>query len=76
LAIQPVVLNHYVLALDVAGLAEGFAERSGLTHCRLGRPALDETHDGHRRLLRARRQGPRPCGAAAKQDNEIAPSYT
>ena len=29
LALQPVVLNHYVLALDVAGFVEALAERSG-----------------------------------------------
>jgi hypothetical protein len=58
LAIQPVVLNHYVLALDVAGFAEAFAERSSLAHGGLGRPAGDEAHDRHRRLLRARRERP------------------
>src|SRR5215831_21288575 len=36
LAIQPVVLNHYVLALDVAGFAERFSECSGLAHGGLG----------------------------------------
>jgi hypothetical protein len=32
LALQPVVLDHYVLALDVADFVEAFAERSGLAH--------------------------------------------
>ena len=67
------VLNRHVLALDVASLAEGFAERSGLTHCRLGRPALDEAHDGHRGLLRPRRERPR-SRRAAEQREELASS--
>jgi hypothetical protein len=58
LAIQPVVLNDDVLALDVPGVAKGFAERSGLAHGGLGRPALDKAHDRHRRLLRPRSERP------------------
>src|SRR5262249_59570278 len=71
LAIQPVVLNHYVLPLDVTGFAEGFAERSGLAHAGPGRPALAEAHDRHRRLLRPCRERPRG-GSAAEQRDELA----
>jgi hypothetical protein len=56
LAIQPVVLNDYALALDVAGFVEAFAKRSGLAHAGLGRPVSDKAHNRHRRLLRARRE--------------------
>jgi hypothetical protein len=49
----------------VAGFVEGFTERSGLAHGGLGRPALDEAHDRHRRLLRACRE--RPRNRAAKR---------
>src|SRR5262249_22877935 len=73
LAIQPVVLNHYVLALDVAGFAEGFAERNRLAHGCLGRPALDEAHNRHRRLLSARREWPHRR-RATERDYELSPS--
>jgi hypothetical protein len=36
---------------------------------------VQQTHDGHS-LLRPRRQRPYGHSAAAKQDDEIAPSYT
>ena len=62
LALQPVVLDRHVLALDVAGFVEAFTERSGMAHGGLGRPAADEADDRHRRLLRARRE--RPAAAA------------
>jgi hypothetical protein len=38
----------------------------------LGRPAVDEPDDWHRRLLRARRKRPHRC--PAEQRNELAPS--
>src|SRR5262245_34484952 len=74
LALQPVVLNHYVLALDVAGFVETFAERSGSARGGIGRTGADEAHDRHRRLLRARRERPRSC--AANQRDELAPPHS
>jgi len=38
---QPVVLDHHVLALDVAGFVEAFAERSGMARGGIGRPTAD-----------------------------------
>ena len=32
LAVQPVVLDHHVLALDVAGFVEGFTKRTAIAH--------------------------------------------
>ena len=46
-----------VLALDDAGVAEAFAERSDTA--RIGRRAANESDHRHRRLLRARRERPR-----------------
>jgi hypothetical protein len=69
LAVQPVVLDHQVLAFDVAGFVEAFAERSDIAYGVLGRPAVDEADDG-RRLLRLRRD--RPHRRAAKQRDEFA----
>ena len=51
LALQPVVLDHHVLAFDVAGFVEAFAERGGIAGGVLGRSAVDEADD-RRRLLR------------------------
>jgi hypothetical protein len=64
-----VVLDRDVLALDDAGFAEPFAERSDTA--RLGRAVADESDDRHRRLLRARRERPR-CRRAAEQRDELA----
>jgi hypothetical protein len=50
LALQPVVLDHHVLAFDVAGFVEAFAERSGIAGGVLGGPAIDESDDRHRLL--------------------------
>src|SRR5262249_60385875 len=72
LAIQPVVLNHYVLAPDVAGFAGRFSECSGLAHGGLGRPALDEAHNRHCRLLRARRERPRSHPAEQRDERATA----
>src|SRR5215468_2203324 len=74
LALQPVVFHRYVLALEVAGFVEGFAERSRIAPRGLGRPNVDEADDRHRRLLRARRERPSD-GRAAQQCDEVAPSH-
>src|SRR6516165_2009899 len=71
-ALQPVVLDHHVLALDVAGFVEGFAERSRIAPRGLGRPNIDEADDRHRRLLRACSKRPR-SRRSAEQSDEIAP---
>jgi hypothetical protein len=66
LALQPVVLDRHVLALDVAGFVEAFAERSDIAYGVLGRPTIDEA-DYRRWLLRARRKGPRHRRAAKRR---------
>jgi hypothetical protein len=63
-ALQPVVFNHHVLALDVAGFVEGFAERSRIASRGLGRPNVDEADDRHYRLLRPRCERPPDSRAA------------
>src|SRR5215211_3860687 len=40
LALQPVVLDRYILALDVAGFVEALTERNGTA--RIGRPAVED----------------------------------
>src|SRR5262249_9027845 len=67
------ILDHYVLALDIADLAQAFAE--------LGQPAYvgfewrgTEKRDyRHRRLLRSESEW--PCRHAAKHRDELAPPH-
>ena len=74
LAVHPVVLDHHVLAFDVAGVVEAFAGRSDIAYGVLGRPAVDEA-DYRRRLLRAYRE--RPCDRrAAEQRDELAARHS
>ncbi len=53
-AVQPVVVDHHVLALDVAGFVEAFKERSDNARRDIGRPAVDEADDRYRCCARAR----------------------
>src|SRR5271165_670718 len=72
LALQPVVLHRHVLALDIADFAEAQAERGDMA--RNGRPAVDETDNRYRRLLRA--SGERPGdGRSADKRDELAPPH-
>ena len=74
LALQPVVLDRHVLAVDVAGFVEAFAERGHKARVGIGRPVSDKPDHRQRRLLRARRERPRSRRAAKKRD-EIAPLH-
>ena len=53
-ALQPVVLDHHVLGLDVAGFVEGLTERSAKARGFLRRSGADKANDRHGRLRRAR----------------------
>ena len=70
LALQPMVLHRHVLALDITDFAEALAERSSKT--RNWQPAVDETDNRHRWLLRARHE--RPCSRAAQCGYQFTPS--
>jgi hypothetical protein len=74
LAAEPMVLDHHVLALDVAGFAEAFTERGCMARGAIERPAADKADHRHRRLLRARRPRPRRRSAAEQRD-EFASSH-
>jgi hypothetical protein len=75
LALQPMVLDRRVLALDVAGFVEPFLERSDLAHRGVRRPAADEADDRQRRLLRARRER-RRCRRAANERHKLATPHS
>ena len=71
MALQPVVLDRHVLAFDVAGFVEAFAERGHKTRGGIGRPVAEKPDHRQRRLLRTRDE--RPCGSrAAKKRDELA----
>src|SRR5262249_27828756 len=74
LALQPVVLDRYVLAFDVAGLVQAFAERAQIARGGIGRKASNNPDHRLRRLLRARRERQRDCRAAKERD-ELAPPH-
>jgi hypothetical protein len=74
LAFQPLVLDGHVLALDVAGFVETFAERGRKARGGIGRPVSNKPDHRQRRLLRTRRE--RLCGGCASDHrDELAPSH-
>src|SRR5262249_22816940 len=70
----PPVFDCYVLALDVVGFAQSFAERCQQTRHRLRRIRMDISDDWDGRLLRARRE--RPRRRAAEQREGLAPLHS
>ena len=66
LALQPMVLHRYVLALDVAGLVEALAERGN--KLRMRQSGIDEADHRHCRLLRARRDRPSSRRTSEQRD--------
>src|SRR6516164_9323059 len=68
------VFDRHVLTLDITCFAEGVAERGHIACHRIGRPEVYEPDDGHRRLLRARRE--RPRRRAAEPGDERAPFHS
>src|SRR5207245_5998502 len=70
LILRPAILDHDILALDVAGSTNALPE-CGQIACTIGkRRAAEEPYHRHR-LLRAR--GERPRGRAAEKRDELAP---
>src|SRR6516165_3221843 len=74
-ALQPVVLDGDIPALDVPGITQAFAECSRIGCGGIGSTAEEESDDRHRRLLRARRERPRGR-RAAEQTDEGAPPHS
>ena len=58
-AVKPMVLDHHVLALDVAGFLKAFPKCSTKVRVAFRRAGVDESNHWHRCLLRARRERPR-----------------
>src|SRR5262249_16599763 len=72
---RPPKLDRYVLAFDVAGFRQSFAERRSHEGARLGRPAMEIANDGGSRLLRARPPDldRKQQAARTEQCNELTP---
>ena len=60
-----------VLALDITGFLEALAECTHTVRDRVKRCGVEKSYDRHRRLPRARREG--PYGRAADKRDEFAP---
>src|SRR6476620_2495209 len=75
LVLRPAILDHDILALDVAGFANALPE-CGQIACTISKRAAAEKSD-HRHcwLLRARRERPR-CRAAKSQDDLAPPHHS
>ena len=73
LDLQPVVLDRDVLAFDVAGFVEAFAERGHKAGVGIGRPVSDKPDHRQRRLLRPRRKRPRNSRTAEQRDEFASP---
>src|SRR5262245_4910002 len=75
LVLRPAILDHDILALDVAGFANALPE-CGQIACTISkRRAAEKSDHRHRRLLRASRERPRG-GRAADQRQEFAPLHS
>src|SRR6516165_7310250 len=72
LLVRPREVAHHVTAFDVTGFAQAAPKLDQAPNVGLLGPAAEKADHGHRRLLRARREGPR--GRAAEQRDEV-PSF-
>ena len=73
LVLRPAILDHDIVALDVAGFTNPLPEGGQIT-CTIGkRRTAEETDHRYRRLLRPRRE--RPSRRTAEQRYEFAPSH-
>jgi hypothetical protein len=76
LIFRPAVFDRKVLSLNITSLSQASSQRRHEVGRRSGRRAPEKPDHRHRRLLRTRCERQRRRRAAAKQDDEIAPSYT
>src|SRR5262245_17827688 len=72
LVLRPAILDHDILALDVAGFAEALAECRQIACTIDRRRAAEKSDHRHRWLLRVRRQRPRRR-TAEQRDERAAP---
>src|SRR5215472_11430925 len=70
LVLRPAILDHNILALDVAGFTKALPECGQIACTIRKRRAAEESDHRHCRLLRPRRE--RPRRRAAEQADELA----
>src|SRR5215475_12841929 len=75
LVLRPAILDHDILALDVAGFANALPEWGQIACTISKRRAAEESNHRHRGLLRARRERPRDRRAPEQRD-ELAPFHS
>jgi hypothetical protein len=68
LVLQPVVFDRRVLAFNDSSLVEAFAECSDIARCDIAATSTDESYNGHRQLLPARRERPRSRSAEPRDE--------
>src|SRR6266404_4461763 len=73
LALCPSGFDYDILALDIAGVSQAFAE-TGQTTCLCGGGSTEHSNDKECHLLRARGERPRGC-RSAKELDELPPSH-
>src|SRR5262249_16635744 len=71
LVLRPAILDHNILALDVAGFTKALPECGQIACTIRKRRAAEESDHRHCRLLRPRRERPRRRGS--EQRDELAP---
>src|SRR5262245_40136273 len=75
LPLRPAVYDRYILALDIAAILQTLAKSTQTVGAYVRRcRRVEETDHRHRRLLRARGEGPRRR-RAAEERNELPPSH-
>src|SRR6516225_5821131 len=67
------IFDHHVLAFDVTGFVEAFAERGCTSRGGIERAAVDKPNHRHRRLLRTRRERPRRRCCTNERDEIASP---
>src|SRR5262245_37470672 len=73
LVLRPAILDHDILALDVAGFTKALAECGQIACTTDRRRTAEEAYYRHRRLLRARRERPRcSCMRSPASQGRIA----
>src|SRR5262245_16205025 len=72
----PAVFDPHILAFDIAGAFKALAKRAQTVRHPVRRSGLEIPDDGHRRLLRARRERPRGSRAAEQRDEVAAGGHS
>jgi hypothetical protein len=74
LVLRPAIFDRQILAFDITSFFQALAERAqAVWVVKVGRIDAEKPDHRHRRLLRARREQPRNCGATESGDEIPSP---